>query len=103
MSSRVERCVEHQSSIEVPVSVDVLWFGSASAGSLVVSNLSCHGVSGGAEPDVRHHGLHGLLEVASESGVEVVGERRFQSRITLGDVERVAVVGDVHKVGHAWL
>ena len=103
MSGRVERGVEHQSSIEVPVAVDVLRSGGLSACGLVVGNLSCHGVACGAEPDVRHYCLHCFLEIASERSVKVVSERRFQSRVTLGDVEWITVVGDVDKVGHARL
>ena len=41
-----------------------------------------------------------FLDVVVVFGAQIVGERRLQSGITLADVERIAVVGDVEQVGH---
>ena len=41
-----------------------------------------------------------FLDVVVVFGTQIVGERRLQSGITLADVERIAVVGDVEQVGH---
>ena len=44
-----------------------------------------------------------LLYIVVVEESEVVGERWLQSRISLLDVERIAVVGDVEQVGHGGL
>ena len=50
-----------------------------------------------------HQRLLCFLEISTEEGVETIGKRRFQSWVTLSDVQWVAIVGNVHEVGHAWL
>ena len=35
--------------------------------------------------------------------LKTISERRLQPRVTLGNVHRVAVIGDVEQVAHRWL
>ena len=102
-SGRVERRVEHQRGVHVPVAVDVLRSRYASAGRLVVGHLVADAVSRVVEVDESHHRLLGLLEVAVVEQAEVLVERRFQARVTRGDVERVGVVVDVEQLRDAGL
>ena len=102
-SDGVEGGVEHERAGEVPVAVDVLGARGASAGLLVVSNHVANAVARVAVVDMRHHGLLMVLYVVVVEHAQGVGERRLQAGVTHGDVERVAVIDDVEKVGHAGL
>ena len=52
---------------------------------------------------MHHHSTLVFLYIIIIEESERVGERRFQSWITLGDVQRVAIVGDGEQVGHRGL
>ena len=52
---------------------------------------------------MEHHRTLVFLYIVVIEQSKRVGERRFQSWITLCDVQRVAVVGDGKQVGHTWL
>ena len=101
VAGRVERCVEHQSSVDVPLTVDILRLRSASAGRRVVGHHIADAVARGVES--HPCGPHLLVVVHIVIVVEQaqrLGEGGLQARITLGDVERVTIVGDVEQVGH---
>ena len=115
---RVEADVERCSAVSAPVAVDVLGPADASAGRFVIGDHVAYGVSGALETSVGveapvalgfgHHEPQAVLLqlVAShhlEVGVEVAGERRFQPRVTHGDVERLGVVVDVEQLGDVGL
>ena len=44
-----------------------------------------------------------VLNIVVIEQAEILGERRFQSGITLTNVQRVAVIGNIQQVAHRWL
>ena len=103
ISSRVYSRIEYKHTTGIPVAVDVLGSCCASTSLLVVRNLIANAVASVRVVGARHNSHLPLLDVVVVLGTQTVGEGRLQSRVTLGDVERVAVVGNVEKVGHRGL
>ena len=95
----VDRGIEHEGTIDIPVAVDVLGPGDASTSLLVVSHHIADVVASRAEVDERHDRTLVTLDIGVVEKLETVGERRFQSGVTLSDVHRVAVVPDIEQVG----
>ena len=102
VAGRVDGGVEHEAEVTVPVAVDVDGLGKATA-ILQTCGLIGDGIARGVEVDERHDGALVLLEIVVVEQVEVLTERGLQSRVTLRDVQGVAVVGDVEQVAHLGL
>ena len=64
---------------------------------------SSDGIARGVEAQPRRDGALIALCVVVVEEAEVLSERRLQPRVTLTDVHRVAVVGDVEQVAHRGL
>ena len=103
MGSRIHRRVEGESTIGIPVAIDVLGPRNASTCIGIVANEVRNGIAGGAEVGIHHDGALALGDVVIVIDVEGVGELRFQTGISLRDVERVGVVGDVEQLGDVGL
>ena len=102
-ASAVDGCIEHEGASCVPVAVDVFGLCGSSTGLIVVGHHVADAVACHREVDEGHQGSLVLLYIVVVEESEVVGERWLQSRISLLDVERIAVVGDVEQVGHGGL
>lgn len=99
-ASAVDGGIEHEGASCVPVAVDVFGLCGSSTGLVVVGHHVADAVACHREVDEGHQGSLVLLYIVVVEESEVVGERWLQSRISLLDVERIAVVGDVEQVGH---
>ena len=91
----VDSGVEHQTSPTSPVAIDILRTRRPHTCHWVERHLVADGVARGIEAQPRGDGTLVTLLVVIEKQTEVLGERWFQSRVTLTDVHRVAIVGDV--------
>ena len=103
MSGRVDCRIKHQGTVHVPVSVNVLRARCPSAGLVIVGHPVTDTVARVAIIQKRHDGPLLAFYIVVVEKPEVVGERRFQSRITHGDIQRVAIVGDIEQLRHARL
>ena len=99
----VDRTVEHESSLHIPVAVDILWLGDSTACTCIIGHLIADTVAGRREVDIGHHTLVVILHEIVVEQSEVLCERRFQPRITHRDIERVAVIYDIEQLRDAWL
>ena len=102
-ASTIDRTVEHEGSHHIPVAIDILWGCGASTRLLVIFYLIADTVSGGREVDKRHDTLVMILHEVVVEQSEVLSERWLQARVTLRDVQRVAVIRDVKQLRDAWL
>ena len=96
----VDSRVEHEAQAGVPVTVDILRLGNPTTRLFNVLNRIRDGVSGIAIVTEQHDRTHVVLDECVIVQSQAIGERRLQARVTLGDVQRVAVVGDVKQVAH---
>ena len=109
----IEGHVERHSSVGAPVAVDILRPADAPTCRLVVGHHIPDGVAGGLETSVGAEtpvalrlgdgdshavGDKGGAALHLEIDVQVRRERRFQSRVTHGDGERVGVVVDIEQL-----
>ena len=99
----VDSRVEHKAQTGVPVTIDIFRGGNLTTGIFDILNHVRDGVPRVAIVSEQHDGTHVILHVCIEVHAEVVGKRRFQTRVTLCDVQRVAVVSDIKQVTHLWL
>ena len=80
--------------------IDVFWSSHTSTSFLIVSHLIADAIAGGREvTKYRITQVVALREVVVV-GTHALGEGWLQAWVTLGDVERVAVITDVEQVGH---
>ena len=100
---RINRSVVNEHSRSIPIAIDVLRPCYASTRFLIVCHLIPYAVARRTEIDACHYRLLTLLQIVVVFRPQIVGKRRFQSRITFRDVQRVTVVGYVKQVGHARL
>ena len=84
-SGGVNGSIEHKAKVTVPVAVDVLWSSDCSTCIGVVGSLVRHRVACCREVHEGHHGTLMFLEVVVVEELEVLRERRLQTRITTGD------------------
>ena len=96
----VDSRVEHQAQTGVPVTIDIFRFGNSTTSIFDIPNHIRDGVPGIAIVTEQHDGTHVILQVCIVVHLEAVGERRLQARITLSDVQRVAVISDIKQVAH---
>lgn len=99
----IDRTVEHEGSHHIPVAIDILWGCGASTRLLVIFYLIADTVSGGREVDKRHDTLVMILHEVVVEQSEVLRKRRLQARVTLRDVQRVAVIHYIQQLRDAWL
>ena len=95
--------VRTQSCIRIPVTIDIHWSSGLHTCILIVSGFAAHVVS--HNTTIRPCPQTALLFtiVGIEITIEIMGERRFQLCITLADIERIRVVGNIKQVCHTWL
>ena len=74
-----------------------------SAGREVIVDAVDHRVACVCISSEDHERLLMELSCCAVEQPQVVGERRFQSRVSLYDVQRVAGVANVEELCHAWL
>ena len=95
--------VEHKTCPSSPVAINILRTRRPHTCHRVEGHLVANSVARGIEAQPRGDGTLVTLLVVVEEQTEVLGERRLQSRITLTDVHRVAVVSNVEQVTHRGL
>ena len=95
--------VEGESSIGIPVAVDVFRTRDASSCLCVISHKVGDAVACDSAVGVCHKGAFVASYVVVVVDVERVGELRLQSWVSLCDVERVGVIGDVEQLGDVGL
>ena len=100
---RVDGGIEHKAKATVPVTVNVLRTGDGSTGRLHISSLVRHGVAGRREVHERHHGTLVIRKVIVVEEVDVLRERRLQTRVTTSDAQGVAVIIHIQQVAHGRL
>ena len=49
---------------------------------------------------MRHNATLMILDIVVVEKTEILGERWFQSWVTLLDVEWIAVIGNIEQIGH---
>ena len=99
MSCAVEGGVERETTISVPVSVDILGTRSASTRLGVVSHKVGNGVADMTVVSVEDNAALVFADVVLIINIQRIGELRLQARVSLRDVERVGVVGDIQQLG----
>ena len=92
--------VEIESSVHIPVTIDILGTCSATTGHFVVSNLAADAVKRIRETQVSRNSTLSFGIIGVEKCVHVICKRRLQARITLCDVQGVRVVGNIQKICH---
>ena len=103
IAGRVDGGIEHKHTECIPVTVDVLRPRNTRTGLLVIGHHIRHRVVGCREIQVSHDAALVVLYVVIIEQTEVLRERRLQSWVTLTDIQRVGIVGDVQQVGHGRL
>lgn len=103
IAGTVDGRIEHQSHLRVPIAIDIGRLRGSSTRLRVVGHLVADAVARGAEVHVCHDGALMVGHICIVKRPEVMGERGFEPWVTLPDVHRVGIVGDVEQVGHAWL
>ena len=99
----IDRAVEHKGSHHIPVAIDILRSGDSTTSLLIVGHLVADAIVGGREVDEGHDTLVMVLHEIVVEQSEVLGERWLQARVTLRDVQRVAVICDIKQLRDAWL
>ena len=97
MSSRVDGGVECQASVQIPVAIDILWSRDVSTRRGIVSHEVGYAVPRMPIVGIGHYRALMLGNVGVVIDIERVGELRFQSGISLSDIERVGIVGDIEQ------
>ena len=100
---RVDGGIEDHTGIAAPVAVDILWLRDTGTGGLVERHLVADGVARGVQSCPGGDGTLPALGIVVVEDTQVLGERGFQSWVTLADVQRVAIVGDIEQVAHRGL
>ena len=103
IGGRVDGSIEHQHTEGTPVAVDILWSCDISTRLLIIRHLITNRVAGGLEVQVCHHATLVLLVVIIVEETDILCEGRFQSWVTLTDIQRVRIIGDIQQVAHAGL
>ena len=103
VTSRVNSGVKDHTCPTAPVAIDVLWPRGTHTSHFVERHLVADGIARGVEAQPRRDGALIALCVVVVEEAEVLSERGLQTRVTLTDVHRVAVVGDVEQVAHRGL
>ena len=98
MSRRVEGGAKVEAAIHIPVTVDILRSGDASTSLRVITHEIRDGVAGIGIVGIDDNRPLVTLDVVVVIHIQRIGELGFQSRITLGDIERIGVVGDVEQL-----
>ena len=98
MGQRVDGCVEGDTAIDVPVAIDVLRPRDTSTRLWIIAHEVRDGIAGIAVVGIEYNGALVFLDVVIVVEIERVGKLRLQSRVTLSDVERVRVVGNVEQL-----
>ena len=99
-TSTINGAVEESTYEGIPVTIDVFWSSHTSTSFLIVSHLVADAIAGGREvTKYRITQVVALREVVVV-GTHALGEGWLQAWVTLGDVERVAVITYVEQVGH---
>ena len=102
-TSTIDRAVEHKGSHHIPVAIDILRSGDSTTSLLIVGHLVADAIVGDREVDEGHDTLVVVLHKVVVEQSEGLGERWLQARVTLRDVQRVAVICDVKQLRDAWL
>ena len=100
MGCRVDGRVEGKAAVDVPVAVDILRSRDAPARIGVIAHEVGDGVADVAVIGVEDDAALVAHDVIIIIGVQRVGELWLQTRVSLCDVERVGVVGDVKQLSH---
>ena len=103
MGCRVESCVERKTSVGIPVAIDVLGARNATTGLVVVAHEVRDAIARVAIITIHRYRALILADVVVVVHVQRVGELRLQPRVSLCDVERIRVVGDVEQLSNIWL
>ena len=103
MGCRVESCVERKTSVGIPVAIDVLGARNATTGLVVVAHEVRDAVARVAIITIHRYRALILTDVVVVVHVQRVGELRLQPRVSLCDVKRIRVVGDVEQLSNIWL
>ena len=100
MCCRIERGIKGQTCVNVPIAIDILGLSDATTGFWIIAHQIRDRVADVAVVGINHNTTFVSHNVVVVIGIERAGELRFQSRITLGDVKRVRIVGDVEQLRH---
>src|SRR5574344_2156165 len=99
----IQRSVETTTNVGTPVTIDVFRLCNSYTSTLIVTGtVGCAVISHIHTTPSKDTSLMCHLEGVKVE-VDVVTERRFQSRISLCDVQRVGIISDIKQIGHAWL
>ena len=103
VASRVDGGIKHKAEVSIPVTIDVLRTSDAATCLWIQGCLIANRIAGGREIYERHHGALVFLEIVVIEQTEILRERWLKSRITLRDVQRVAIISDIKQVAHRGL
>ena len=95
--------VRTQTSTRIPVTIDIHRSSGLHACILIVSGFTAHIVSHNTTICPRPQTALLFTIVGIEITIEIMGERRLQLCITLADIERIRIIGNIKQVGHTWL
>ena len=103
VTCRVNRRIEHHHSEGIPVTVNILRSCDVTTSCRVIRHLTSDTVARCREIRIHHQTALVALPVVVVLEAHVLCERRLQAGVTLADVQRVRVVGNVQQVAHGWL
>ena len=98
--SRIEGGVEDHTCIAAPVAVDILRPCDTGTRSLVERDLVADSIARGVQACPCGDRALIALGIVVVEDTQVLSERGLQARVTLTDVQWVAIVGDIEQVVH---
>ena len=100
MGGAVDGGVEVEAAVGIPVAVDILWARLATTSRSIIAHQVRNAVTDMAVVTIEHYRALVFRDVVLVIHIERIGELRLQSRVTLGDVERVRVIPDGQQLGN---